>query len=480
MKETFPGYYRPTETEFQDLWDNCLFVLDANVLLNLYQYSVATREELLSLLGELSDRLWVPHQAGLEYQRNRLKKIDELVQLYQQRRENLKTHLKEVDDQLRPGARHPFVNAELLDRMTAIVHEIDEELAEKQEECRTFLDDDPVRPDITVLLDGKVGSPYADSRQREIYNEGKQRYEERTPPGYADSNKAPAEKGPPDQYGDLVLWYQVIDEAKEQNKPVILVTDDRKEDWWEKHHGKTMGPRPKLIQEMKSKAGVSFYMYSADQFMKYARAYTQRQVKEEAIEEVRSIRELDEKHERRAKAGPLTLSPLLQAVARQTVSAEQLARMALPAEQLARMAGVPREQIARSVQELARMVRSPEDIKVFIDAAKYQKAMMDQIGLSAEHIKAFTDAVKYQKAMMDQIGLSAEHIKALTDAVNYQKAMMGGLRHLGGQAETKEASEDAIVEGSEPSSSSDGASFLGLESEEEADGDDMESESEDE
>ncbi|MCK4323364.1 MAG: DUF4935 domain-containing protein, partial [Armatimonadetes bacterium] len=298
MKETFPGYYRPTETEFRDLWDDCLFVLDANVLLNLYQYSVATREELLRLLRELSDRLWLPHQAALEYQRNRLAKIDELVQLYEERRDNLEGHLKEVDDQLRPGARHPFVKAELLDRMTTIVHEIDEELAEKQEECRAFLDDDPVRPDITVFLDGRVGSPYADSRQREIYKEGKQRYEERTPPGYADSKK-----GPPNQYGDLVLWYQVIDEAEEQNKPVILVTDDRKDDWWWRHQGETVGPRPELIQEMKSKAGVSFYMYSTDQFMKYASEYVEQQVEQEAIDEVRSIRELAEQDERIARAG---------------------------------------------------------------------------------------------------------------------------------------------------------------------------------
>ena len=45
MKDSFPGYYRPTENEFAEMWESCLFVLDANVLLNLYRYSVDTREE---------------------------------------------------------------------------------------------------------------------------------------------------------------------------------------------------------------------------------------------------------------------------------------------------------------------------------------------------------------------------------------------------------------------------------------------------
>ena len=44
MRKTFPGYYRPTEAEFRRLWDKCIFVLDANVLLNLYRYSEETRK----------------------------------------------------------------------------------------------------------------------------------------------------------------------------------------------------------------------------------------------------------------------------------------------------------------------------------------------------------------------------------------------------------------------------------------------------
>jgi len=69
MKNIFPGYYRPTEEKFSNLWNSCLFVLDANVLLNLYRYSQETSNELIQILKQISDRLWIPHQAALEYQK---------------------------------------------------------------------------------------------------------------------------------------------------------------------------------------------------------------------------------------------------------------------------------------------------------------------------------------------------------------------------------------------------------------------------
>lgn len=63
MKKMFPGYYRPTEKEFSELWKNCLFVFDSNVLLNLYEYTTATKNSLLAILGNIGGRIWLPHQA---------------------------------------------------------------------------------------------------------------------------------------------------------------------------------------------------------------------------------------------------------------------------------------------------------------------------------------------------------------------------------------------------------------------------------
>ena len=79
MKELFPGYYQPTEKEFSKLWNECIFALDANVLLNLYRYSENSTKDFLNILTFLSTakRLWIPHQAALEYHQRRVGVIGE-------------------------------------------------------------------------------------------------------------------------------------------------------------------------------------------------------------------------------------------------------------------------------------------------------------------------------------------------------------------------------------------------------------------
>jgi hypothetical protein len=61
----------------------------------------------------------------------------------------------------------------------------------------------------------------------EIKKEGKERYGRRMPPGFKDDKK-PEDK----KYGDLILWYQIIDEAKKSKKPIVLISGDVKDDWW--------------------------------------------------------------------------------------------------------------------------------------------------------------------------------------------------------------------------------------------------------
>ena len=60
---------------------------------------------------------------------------------------------------------------------------------------------------------------------------------------------------------NLVIWfytYQIIDKAKSSKKPIILVTSEKKKDWWRKIKGQTIGPKPELIEEMQDKANVQF------------------------------------------------------------------------------------------------------------------------------------------------------------------------------------------------------------------------------
>ncbi len=93
----------------------------------------------------------------------------------------------------------------------------------------------------------------------------------------------------------------MIDKATELNKGVVLVIDDKKEDWWEKFKGKTVGPRPELVKEFKDRANQTFHMYQADRFLELARENLGEQVSEEIVEEIREVRRRDKLAYRRMK-----------------------------------------------------------------------------------------------------------------------------------------------------------------------------------
>ncbi len=309
-----------------------------------------TREELLDILKQISDRLWVPHQAALEYHRDRLRVIGQQAAAYDSVQKLLSDSRKKLENDLRSLAgrgRHPFVDANhLLERITIVFTEIEEEMKGLSQEHPDLIDEDPIRETITALLEGKIGSPYASERIREIYKIGKTRYESKIPPGYQD-----AAKGNTRQYGDFVLWFQIIDQAKAARRPIILVTDDRKDDWWLRFKGQTIGPRPELVNEIVAETGLSFYMYSADPFMEHAREYLERQVSQQAIEEVREARQRDEEYLRVAHLAGAMLLPheTLEAI----TAAAQLPREAM--EAITAAAQLPREamEAMRQVEEEA-------------------------------------------------------------------------------------------------------------------------------
>ncbi len=296
MRNTFLGYYRPTDDEFTELWQNCLFVLDTNVLLNLYRYSSDTSNALTDILAKISDRLWLPHQVALEYQDNRLGIISGQEKLYQEIPDILENAQKKLKDSLR--REHLSIDVEsLLDIVETAFAGITDELEKHKVQHPDLFNNDHIRNAITSLFEGKVGSPYPPDKLAEIYRGGEARYKSDVPPGYKDIKEKQGKTKRygnliiKNEYGDLILWRQIIDKAKDQKKPIILVSDEKKEDWWWEAKGKTIGPRPELITEMMNEANVLFYMYRMDRFVSYARDYLEIPVAQEVVDEVQEIAE---------------------------------------------------------------------------------------------------------------------------------------------------------------------------------------------
>ena len=130
----------------------------------------------------------------------------------------------------------------------------------------------------------------------------KKRYKNKIPPGFKDSTKNPSTdyfyKGVEykRKFGDLILWKQIIEKAKDENiKNVIFITDDEKEDWWyiAKENGdKAIGPLANLTHEIIENAKIDlFHMYNTSAFFQAAKEFTSVEVQDVSIDEIRLIHE---------------------------------------------------------------------------------------------------------------------------------------------------------------------------------------------
>ena len=291
MKSKFPGYFKLSESEIKKMWGKALFTFDANILLNLYRYSDETKEEFFKILDKIKSRIWIPYQSAQEFFNNRLKVINQQEKAYEEAISSLNT----IENGFKNSRQHPFIKNELLDQFSKLSKEICDQLASsKSFHIKRILEDDILNK-IESLFSNKVGEEFSEEKLIELYKTGEKRFLKKIPPGYKDSNKKEESEYNIRKYGDFVVWKQILLKSKDLKQGVILVTDDRKEDWWVRFNGKTISPRPELIKEFQTETNQSFHMYQSDRFLEYARDYLNEEVNEKAIEEIRELRELDER-----------------------------------------------------------------------------------------------------------------------------------------------------------------------------------------
>lgn len=308
MKEQFPEYYQPSGADFAKLWNEATFVVDANVLLNLYRYPQAARDELIKAFERVKGRLWVSHQAALEFHRNRLAVIAEQKQRFSQVHAVLQNIIPSFErelEALQVHTRHSLIDyTGLVGSIRSSIEKYLDELNRLEKKQQTVNDADKILHKIQSLFSDKVGPRPTQTALDEIFQEGERRYQFKIPPGFADEKKEDYAhdglyyKG---KFGDLVLWKQTIEFLKsKENSCAILLTDDRKADWWYSVKGMTIGPHPELIAEFRRESGAKgFHIYNSENFLKYSKEFLGANVSEIVIGQVNQVineRELLELH----------------------------------------------------------------------------------------------------------------------------------------------------------------------------------------
>jgi PIN like domain len=292
VREQFAAYYPPDPERRREFVTAGLVALDTNVLLDLYRMNKDARDDVLGLFRQLGDRLWVPHQAALEFHQNRFVVIHDQEQVLRK----LQKEVADTEGQLERIAgdvrNHPVIDRKALEGVIresfAKVRSYLEGLGQEPIlSIKTAMESDPVLDAVTALLADKVGLAYPPDEMAKVEADGMQRVKAKRPPGYADAKKEGTQAA-----GDYVLWRQLLDEATTRKLPVLLVTNDQKEDWYRRLHGITIGPRTELIAEMLDEAGVPFHAQTLERFLGSAGPIL-RSVKETTVTEVRRIAEAD-------------------------------------------------------------------------------------------------------------------------------------------------------------------------------------------
>jgi predicted nucleic acid-binding protein len=209
MRSIFPGHFRPKAQDFNNHWESSVFIVDANVLLNLYRYSEATRKELQDAISSLKGRVFIPHQAASEFLRNRLSVTSDQSKEYTIAIKNIDDLVKKISNK----DRHPFISDDKLTELNELSTSIVDNLESQQKALLDKLSNDEILEFIEVTFEGKTGLPYSAEKLPELIDLGEKRYESKIPPGYKDANKDSAED-PTRKYGDLFVWLQTIDYAK--------------------------------------------------------------------------------------------------------------------------------------------------------------------------------------------------------------------------------------------------------------------------
>lgn len=266
MKDRFFGWY-PRKPEFvAKVWDRAIFVPDANVLLHCLRHPAKIRDELLRLFSALKESLWIPYQVGHEFHRNRLDVELGAQDAYQRLKSDYESILNQARERLKQLRAHPLISVE---RELAAIDVFLEDFRRRMDAAAKQHPSAEIQAavdQLTALLDGRVGDKWTQEQLSAIKKEGEERYSKKLPPGFKDIKK----DGDVDKYGDLIIWKDMIAKAEKENRPIIFISDDVKEDWWWLHRGRKLGPRPELVEEFRMATGQDFLIYEFTNFLRVA------------------------------------------------------------------------------------------------------------------------------------------------------------------------------------------------------------------
>ncbi len=284
----YEEFWRKTKSEIHSAVATHSIILDSNAIHSLYRMNRESREEYLTVLEELSPRIFIPRHVADEFHKNRLSSVDTHINGMKAKSKIVKEKAEELKSAIRDFARLRSLasgrESEYLAPFDAaiaqIIDEITKEVTGFDLTTGRLASDDPILQRLATIFDGRVGDGFDPEELKQVTAEAMERAAVETPPGYKDVQQR-GEKG----VGDYVIWREMIDYASSNHHPILFVSNDVKPDWVRIQCGITIGSRPELVREMREQAGVDFLQIPLPQFLAAASTVLHVSVSQDTIDQ---------------------------------------------------------------------------------------------------------------------------------------------------------------------------------------------------
>lgn len=257
---------------------NHLVVLDTNVLLELYRQPTNISIDIISSFDKIKNNLYIPYQVYIEFLKHHQKICGDEKKRYKKIENDLSNTINNLQDSINSKInsyrKHNYTDISLLhqDLENKIIEIKDtvKEFTDNQEKIiksnLEFFEKDKVLGFVEAIKsNNRIGNSFTFSEKLKILEEGKLRYDNLIPPGYADNNKQGVDK-----YGDLFVWKEIISAAKSFNSNIIFVCNDTKEDWWEREKDFPIDLRHELCEEFQEiNPSLKIHFLTLDKFFSY-------------------------------------------------------------------------------------------------------------------------------------------------------------------------------------------------------------------
>lgn len=240
-----------------------LIFLDTNVLLLplTSQFDKKDIKVLESVYKELKKqkKIYISDRVAREFMKNKDVKLSELLKSIKNKSESI----KEID--ILPNI---FKGLSGFEEINELSKKINDYIRKYKEEHNKIYNDiilwsktDPITSIYKKIFDVNNIVILETKNKKNIIKEWDIRQKTKTPPGYKDSKKDDT------GIGDFLIWKAMIQLSIKENKDIVFITGEQKNDWYIRSDNNKFTLRPELLNEFRHLTGRSIKLINLTTFL---------------------------------------------------------------------------------------------------------------------------------------------------------------------------------------------------------------------